>query len=127
MKKYRIIIPQGVLPEKFELTAAGILLNYFKDDIEFVPRGTSSTPDFTIKGTRWELKSPVGKGKRNIQHQFNRAAKQSKNIIFDARRSKMDIRKIRHQLNYFATKAKRSESINRLLLINKEGNMEKIK
>jgi hypothetical protein len=114
-------------PEKFELTAADILLGYFEYDLEFVLRKVNATPDFVINGVAWELKSPTGKGKRNVQHQFNRALKQSRNIIFDARQSKMDIRKIRNQLNYFTKKAKRSKAISRLLLINKESKIEVIK
>ncbi|MDR2524002.1 MAG: hypothetical protein LBC95_00460 [Candidatus Nomurabacteria bacterium] len=129
MKISHVIIPKGMrpTPEKFELTAADILLGYFEYDLEFVLRKVNATPDFVINGVAWELKSPTGKGKRNVQHQFNRALKQSRNIIFDARQSKMDIRKIRNQLNYFTKKAKRSKAISRLLLINKESKIEVIK
>jgi hypothetical protein len=88
---------------------------------------TNSTPDFAIDGVFWELKSPTGRGKQNIQHQLNNAIKQSENIILDARRSKIDIRKIRHQLNYFAKKAKSSKNIKKVLLINKESKIEVIK
>ena len=35
---------------------------------------------------QWELKSPKGKGKNNIERQLQTGLKQSKNIIFDARR-----------------------------------------
>ncbi|HSW99087.1 MAG TPA: hypothetical protein VLF71_04565 [Candidatus Saccharimonadales bacterium] len=49
-------------------------------------------------GVKWELKSPTGDGKYNVQHQIKAAAKQSANVIFDARRSKMHMAKIRNEV-----------------------------
>src|SRR4051812_45115254 len=90
MKKYKVIIPTGIkpLPAHYELSAAALLADYFKADVEFVARSNQKTPDFLISGTLWELKSPTGDGKYNVQHQLKAAAKQSQNVIFDARRSK---------------------------------------
>jgi hypothetical protein len=126
MTKYRVIIPQGVNPppERFELSAANILLGFFKSDITFLPVTSYKTPDFIVDNVRWELKSPLGKGKRNLQHQIHRALHQSKYIIFDARRSKIRITKTRSYLKNYVTEDKR---IKRLLLITKNGNVEVIK
>ena len=84
-KKYRVIIPQTVqpVPEQFELSAASLLLDFFQKDIEFLPVTSSKTPDIIVGREKWEIKSPIGKGKYTIQHQFQRAAKQSQNVIID--------------------------------------------
>ena len=125
-KKRSIIIPQGgkVLPEPIEISAARILGKYFKNDVEFIPVTSSKTPDFVIDGVRWELKSPTGKGKYTIQHQFHRATKQSKNIIIDARRCKLHIARIRREVNY---QVGLSRGIKRVILIEKSEKVVVIK
>lgn len=47
------------------------------------------TPDLTIEGIPWEMKAPMGNGKRTVQNTLMRAGKQAENIIIDLRRSKM--------------------------------------
>ena len=66
----RIIMPPGMKPrpEDHEIYVAGVLAVYFKADVEFIPRSNQRTPDFLIQGKVWELKSPTGTGKNNIQH-----------------------------------------------------------
>ncbi|MDR1088988.1 MAG: hypothetical protein LBL23_06950 [Coriobacteriales bacterium] len=77
----------------------------------------SKSADILIKGTIWEIKSPTGKGKRNIQHTLSSALKQSRCIVFDARRSKIHSNRITGELQrQFAMTA----SIQRLLLIRKD-------
>lgn len=124
--KYRVIIPQAVhlAPERFELTAAILLLDYFKADITFLPVESFRTPDIEVEGVQWEIKSPLGRGKYTIQHQFQRAAKQSKNIVIDARRVKIHISKVRREVAYQAGLAK---SIKQVVLIEKTGKVVKIK
>jgi hypothetical protein len=85
-----------------------------------VPRSNRKTPDFIIDGAAWELKSPTGTGKNNIEHQLQTGLKQSKNIVFDARRSKIHIVKIRNELK---RQFRLSKSIKRLLLIEKTKNI----
>ena len=93
------------------------MLDFFNANIKFVVRKESKTPDFLIKGKYWELKTPTGNGKYNLQHALRNAAKQAENIIIDARFSKMHINKIKNELNY---QFKRSRNIKRLLLIDKQ-------
>lgn len=126
MTRNQVIIPSSIVPYPydFEVSAALILSVYYSCDVEFIARSSTTTPDIVIGNIRWEIKSPVGKGKRNIQHQFNRGMKQSKNIVFDARRSKMDVRKIRRELMRQSTLMK---SLKRLILINKNSEVEVIK
>ena len=69
---------------------------------------------------QWELKSPKGKGKNNIERQLQTGLKQSKNIIFDARRSKIHIVRIRSELT---RQFKLTKSMKRLILIEKSKNV----
>lgn len=104
------------MPARYEITTATLLAEYFKADVEFVLRSNQKTPDFLINGVTWELKSPTGDGKYNVQHQIKAAAKQSANIIFDARRSKMHMVKIRNEVRrHFGF----TKPIKRLILIDK--------
>jgi len=122
MAKYKVIIPVGLkpFPARYEISAADLLANYFNSDVEFIPRSNQKTPDFLIKGITWELKSPTGKGKNNIERQLQSGLKQSQNIIFDSRRSKIHITKIRNELNrQFGL----SKSMRKLLLIEKNKNI----
>ena len=122
MKKYHVIIPTNIKPSpaRYELTAAQLLAEYFKTDVEFVSRSNHKTPDFLVDGFEWELKSPTGTGKRNIERQLQTGIKQSQNIVFDARRSKIHIARIRSILNYQFRLAK---SIKRIVLIDKSKNV----
>ena len=122
MAKYRVILPTNLKPSpaRYELTAAQLLAEHFKTDVEFIARSNHKTPDFIIDGVKWELKSPTGTGKRNIERQLQTGIKQSKNIVFDARRSKIHIARIKNILNYQFRLAK---SIKRIVLIDKSKNV----
>jgi hypothetical protein len=126
MKKHNVIIPSGIspYPEKFEISAAVILTRHFMHDVEFIHRAGVSTPDIKIGNIRWEIKSPTGNGKRTIQHQIHRALSQSRNIVFDARRTKMHLTKIRSDLTRYA---KETPAIKRLVLIGKDESVTVIK
>jgi len=118
MARYRVIIPTDLkpAPARYEITAATLLADYFKADVEFILRSNHKTPDFLINGVEWELKSPTGDGKYNVQHQIKATAKQSVNIVFDSRRSKMHMAKIRHEVErHFGY----TKPIKRLILIDK--------
>lgn len=113
-----VIIPSEVNPKPSdtEITAAYILAGYFNADVKFIPRENHKTPDYLINGIKWELKSPKGTGKYNIQHCLQDALKQSTYIIIDARSSKQHMEKIRHELEY---QMKLTKKISRLLCISK--------
>lgn len=122
---YSVIVPKELYPKPSnqEMTAAYILIDFFNADIKFVIRNNNKTPDFLIKNKYWELKSPTGNGKYNLQHALRNAARQSENIIIDARFSKIHINKIKNELNY---QFKHSKNIKRLLLIDKQKNVVEI-
>jgi len=98
-KSGKIIIPVGMKPRPrpHEIEIAEILAKHLKTDIEFIPTTNRNTPDFLIDGTLWELKSPQGTGKNNIQRQLQYAVRQSSNVILDANRSKMHVNKIKRE------------------------------
>lgn len=120
MVRYCVIIPVDLKPSpaRYELSAAQLLAHYFKVDVEFIQRSNYKTPDFLIAGTSWELKSPTGEGKNNIERQLQAGLKQAPNIILDARRSKIHISKIRSELN---RQFRLTKSMKRLVLIEKNG------
>lgn len=72
-------------PRSHEELAASILANYFKSDVIFLRTRQSKNPDLYVIKTniRWELKSPIGKGKRTMQNNLREANRQSENIIVD--------------------------------------------
>lgn len=61
-------------------------------DVELLPpvqRKGARTPDIRMMGIEWEIKGPKNDGKYTIEHSFRSALKQSPNIIFDIRGSKI--------------------------------------
>ncbi len=116
----RIILPPGMKPHpsKYELRVASILTEYFTADVEFIARANRRTADFLVDGVEWELKSPTGAGKNNIQRQLQEASRQSKNVIIDASRSKLHASRIKQQVEY---QFQLVRSIKRLLFISKAG------
>lgn len=118
MAKYKVIIPVGLRPSPayYEITAAQLVAEYFKADVEFVLRTNQKTPDFIIDAIKWELKSPTGNGKYNVQHQIKAAAKQSSNVIFDARRSKRHMTRLRNEVEHHF---RHTKPVKRLILIEK--------
>ena len=125
-KSGNIIIPAGMRPRprQHEIDVAEVLAEHFKIDVEFVPTTEHNTPDFLIDGTLWELKSPQGKGKNNIQRQLQYASHQSTNVILDASRSKIHSSKIRREVEY---QFKIIKSVKRLLFVSKEKKVVEIK
>lgn len=118
-KEFSVIVPENVFPRPSvrEMSAAYILLEYFKSNIKFVPRSNQKTPDFLINGLHWELKTPIGAGKYNIQHLLHSAVQQSKNIIVDARFSKMHLTRIVSELKRHSTLT--TKGIKNLIVITK--------
>lgn len=120
LKVGKIIIPNGIYPEKHELATANIFTRLGKD-VEFLaPSQTkkAKTPDVIIDGVIWEMKSPIGNSKYTIQNQFKRAAHQARNLIFDSRRTKLPSKYIEKEITKQMSLRK---SIKKLKLITKSG------
>lgn len=113
------IIPNGVSLEKHEYDTI-LFLTTLGYNIELIPPSRIPrvrTPDFQMIGLEWEMKSPKGKTRSNLEHAFQTAVKQSVNIVFDLRRMQMSNDKsitiIKQLFEY-------SKSAKRLLVITKE-------
>ena len=119
-RDYNVIVPRSYVPKPSptEMSAADILVDFFNADVKFIKRGNGKTPDFLIKGVYWELKSPTGSGKHNIQHKIQDAAEQSRNIIIDGRKSKLHPIKLRNEIQHQYNITKKAK---RLIFINKSG------
>lgn len=78
-------------PEKHELETARYFAELGKDITFIRPSSIPNQhrPDIIMDGLEWEMKSPTGSGKRNIEYNFRKAIIQSKNIIFDLRNIKI--------------------------------------
>lgn len=103
MKKYEVIVKTDLadLPKAHELSAALILAYHFKTDVTFLRPKYARTPDVEVNGVKWEIKSPMGNGKRTIDNNFNEARKQSKNIVIDLRRIKMHQSKANARIKFY--------------------------
>lgn len=95
-RKYRVIADVQPKPRPAEYSAAEILTDFFKANIEFIQEGRTRTPDLLINGQEWEIKRPTGVKESSVLHQFQRASKQAKNMIFDGRASRLHQNKLKH-------------------------------
>lgn len=124
-KQFFVIVPSNVkpLPSEKEMSVAYILAEYFRADVKLVARNAQKSADFLITGKYWELKSSTGTGKHNVQHSLQRASKQSKNIVFDARYSRMHASRLKSELRL---QMRLIHGIERLLMIEKSGKVIEI-
>ena len=100
-----------------EINAIMLLMNYFNSNIICVRTASCKTPDLKIKNVEWELKSPIGNGPNTIEKILKKATKQSKNIVLDFSRIKMDEKRAIDRLKFYLCNNK--HSIRRLLVITK--------
>lgn len=112
------ITPNGVVLYTHE-NATVVFLTDQGFDVELLPpvqRKGARTPDIRMLELEWEMKSPRSNGKYTIEHSFRSALKQSPNIIFDIRGSKMPewkcITEIERRFNEF-------KKVNRVMIVTK--------
>ena len=88
-------------------------------DIELIPKSQIAKyrqPDIMMGGIAWEIKAPIGVGKKNIENVIQGASEQSRNIIIDLFRSKMaETEAIKGYEHYFI----KSKRIRRMKIIKK--------
>lgn len=90
-------------PEKAEFETAKYFAELGKDIIFIDPSDIPNqhTPDIKMDGAEWEIKCPTGDSKRTIENNMRKAVKQSHNIIFDLRHTKLSesksIAKLEHE------------------------------
>ncbi|MDR0652621.1 MAG: hypothetical protein LBG12_04870 [Synergistaceae bacterium] len=124
----QVIIPTGQPkpPEPHEVDAAWILARHYSCTVVFlipVDDYKRKTPDIVMQGLEWEIKSPTGNSKNTIDRQLKRAVKQSKNLVFDGRRTALsdsDIEKI------VALEMTKRGSIRKVIFITKLGGVVEI-
>lgn len=79
-------------PEKHELMTASYFADMGKNIVFIRPSNLPEIyrPDIIMDGVEWEIKSPIGNVRKSIIRNFQKAAKQSRYIIFDLRRIALD-------------------------------------
>ncbi|MBR3332529.1 hypothetical protein IKG28_02815 [Candidatus Saccharibacteria bacterium] len=100
-----------------EVNAILLLLDYFDTDITCIHPGSGKTPDLKINGIEWELKSPQGDSAKTIENILKKATKQSKNIILDFSRIKMNGNQALSRTKYYLHNNK--HGIKKLIIITK--------
>ncbi len=125
MKKYSITydLDSTDPPKEHEKYAAKIIADYFDSDIIFIRKRAGTTPDLKIVRTSqiWELKSPLGNGKRTISNNLRKASYQSGNVILDLSRCKMNNMNALSRMRGFLKSG--DAHIKRLLVIEKNKNI----
>ena len=117
--RYKLIIPIDIKPRptEDEQKVAITLAEYFKSNIEFVKRGSSTTPDIKIGNIYWEIKSPRGNGKYTISDNIRSAKHQSPNIVINLSRTKMTTERAESRVRDFLKNS--SAGVNRLIIVTK--------
>ncbi|HVV25842.1 MAG TPA: hypothetical protein VHC21_02320 [Candidatus Saccharimonadales bacterium] len=117
--KYKVIVKTDLQdqPKDHELSAALILAYHFKTDVIFLRPEAKKTPDIDVGGTKWEIKSPRGNGKKTIDNNLRTARKQSRNVVLDLRRTKLHRSKSAARINYYLSAG--PHRIKRLKIITK--------
>ena len=100
-----------------EVNAILLLLDYFAVDITCISPGSGKTPDLRINGIEWELKSPRGDGTKTIENTFKKAVKQSKSIVLDFSRIKMNVNQAMSRTKHYLHNNK--HGIKRFVVITK--------
>ncbi len=117
--KYKVIVEttQKDHPKDHEMSVALLLAEHFKMDVIFLRPGHQKTPDLDIGGVRWEIKSPLGNGKKTMENNLRSARKQSSNIVIDLNRTPMNYYKAVARINaYLKTQ---NHSITHLKIVTK--------
>jgi len=125
----QVIIPAGHPnpPEPHEVDVAYILARHYQNTVEFlipVDDYKRKSADIVMLGVEWEIKCPYGASKSTIGNQFQFASKQSRNIILDTRRTKLDYESIKKRV--LVEIIKRS-TIKKVVLIDKFEKVVEIK
>ena len=125
MKKvFRIIRPVGLKPkpDQYEERIAEICADLFQSDIEFVVRGSASSPDIKVLklGQYWEIKNIRSVGKHAVEDNLRKASKQARNVIISLLKTQSsDSRRVESRIrSILATKRM---PIERVILITKTG------
>lgn len=106
--QYKVTIETDIIdrPKDHELKLALFVANeYFKSDVIFLRQDRYTTPDLRVGLELWEMKSPLGGGKKTIENNLRLARKQSKNLILDFTRMKLHQTKALANTNHYLKKS----------------------
>ena len=106
-------------PMPHEIDVALILARHYQTIIEFivpVDDYKRKSADIVMLGVEWEIKCPNGTAKSTISGQFQRASKQSKNIVIDTRLTKLKFEEIEKRV---FNEIKKRTNIKKVILIDK--------
>ena len=120
------IIPNGIVLTAHEYATLTVLTNDGQDIELLKPSQTKyvKTGDFLMLGMAWEMKSPIGKSPRTMEHIFRKAAHQAHNLVIDLRRTKIpDAQAISSLEKVFGS----SRSVRHLWIITKKSEIVKLK
>lgn len=96
----KLTIPPDTFPEKHEIIVANVFIK-LGYDVTFLKPSIgykAKTPDIRMRGLDWEIKSPAGHTRHTISRHIKFATKQSRNIILDATRTKLEDELVERQL-----------------------------
>ena len=114
------ITANGVVLQQHEISTI-VFLTQQGFDVSLIPpqrRKGAHTPDIYMLGLDWEMKRPKWRSAHTIKRAFKTASRQSSNIIFDLRSSKIpDEANLSKLEKEFAD----IRSVKRLLIITKSG------
>lgn len=110
-------------PEKHELLTAKFFAEAGKDVVFICSSGIPEAyrPDILMDGVEWEMKAPTGNGKKTIERNMHKAAKQSRFIIFDLRRIGLPEQQCMSQLE---REFNERSYLRKLLIITKAGELK---
>lgn len=125
--KFKVIVETGLIdsPQNHELKAALVLANgYFKSDVTFLRTEVYTTPDIECNGEKWEIKSPLGNGKKTIENNLRAARRQSRNIAIDLNRIKLHQTKAIANIRFYVTNS--PNEFGKVIVITKAKNIIEI-
>ena len=88
-------------PRDHEMSAAILLAEHFECNVIFLRPGRQRTPDIEVNGVKWEIKSPVGSGKKTMENNLRAARKQSSYIVIDLRRTRLHYSRALSRINAY--------------------------
>ena len=117
----QVIIPDNHPnpPLPHEVNMASVLAQHYQTVVQFivpVDDYKRKSADIVMHGVQWELKCPTGASKSTIRNQFRRASRQSKNIVIDVRRTKLEYSSIEKEVLF---QIKERPYIKKVILIDK--------
>jgi hypothetical protein len=91
-KSGSIVIPNNVSPGPHEYRVAVILKAFGKDVVFIEPSNAYKvkSADIFMDGLAWEIKSPKSSSYRSLTYRIRKAIKQSKHVIIDTSKTKLN-------------------------------------